>query len=327
MAVRITWIALVAGGLLLSGCDKDRTDNQETVSPAPTSVEQKHLAIKIDDPRLDNAHRLTDKVISGAEPHGPASFQALKDLGVNTIISVDGATPDVAGARKFGLRYVHLPFGYDGVPKKRSEEIAKALMELPGPFYIHCHHGKHRGPAAAATACVVSGQITSEEAVADMKVLGTGENYLGLWKSAREAVAVPAKELKALKVKFRETAEIPPLAEAMVHADYGLDNLKACQKAGWTTPKDNPDLDPPHEALKMREIWTEVMRTPEFSTRPDDFKAWTKDAETHAQNLEDALLEWKKNGGAQPESIGTAFKGLQQNCMTCHTSYRNGPRK
>src|SRR6185369_1160846 len=54
---------------------------------------------------LDNAHRLTDRVLSGAQPEGEAAFRELADLGVKTVISVDGARPDVASAHKFGLRY------------------------------------------------------------------------------------------------------------------------------------------------------------------------------------------------------------------------------
>ncbi len=64
---------------------------------------------------LHNAHRVTDKVLSGAQPEGEAAFAELARLGVRTIISVDGATPDVQLASKHGLRYVHLPITYGGV--------------------------------------------------------------------------------------------------------------------------------------------------------------------------------------------------------------------
>ena len=56
---------------------------------------------------LHNAHRVTEKVLSGAAPEGEAAFRKLRDLGVKTIISVDGAKPDVELARRYGLRYVH----------------------------------------------------------------------------------------------------------------------------------------------------------------------------------------------------------------------------
>src|SRR3712207_7739670 len=62
----------------------------------------------------------------------------------STVISVDGARPDVELARKYGLRYVHLPIGYDDVTENEGRAIAKAITELPGPFYIHCHHGDRK---------------------------------------------------------------------------------------------------------------------------------------------------------------------------------------
>jgi hypothetical protein len=64
---------------------------------------------------LPNLVRVHEKVISGGLPEGDAAFQELAALGVKTIISVDGMTPDVGMAAKHGLRYVHLPHGYDGM--------------------------------------------------------------------------------------------------------------------------------------------------------------------------------------------------------------------
>ncbi|MEZ6081685.1 MAG: hypothetical protein R3C56_40245 [Pirellulaceae bacterium] len=58
-------------------------------------------------------------------PEGAAAFNELVQLGVKTIITVDGAQPDVATAKQFGLRYVHLPHGYDGIPENRVAELAK----------------------------------------------------------------------------------------------------------------------------------------------------------------------------------------------------------
>ena len=57
-------------------------------------------------------------------------------LGVKTVISVDGAKPDVDLAKKHGMRYVHLPHGYDGVPDDRAKELAKAVRR-PGRPDLH----------------------------------------------------------------------------------------------------------------------------------------------------------------------------------------------
>lgn len=58
---------------------------------------------------LPNPVRIHAHVISGGLPEGNAAFEELKSLGIKTVISVDGAKPDVARAEKYGLRYVHLP--------------------------------------------------------------------------------------------------------------------------------------------------------------------------------------------------------------------------
>src|SRR5438094_677830 len=81
-----------------------------------------------------------------SSPDGDEGFHSLQQLGIKTIVSVDGARPEVDLARKYGLRYVHLPIGYDAVPREQALRIARAIRDLPGPVYIHCHHGRHRGP-------------------------------------------------------------------------------------------------------------------------------------------------------------------------------------
>src|SRR5688500_2602420 len=50
----------------------------------------------LNEPSLHNGHRVTEKVLSGAQPEGEESFKALQRLGVKTIVGVDGGTPDVA---------------------------------------------------------------------------------------------------------------------------------------------------------------------------------------------------------------------------------------
>ena len=107
-----------------------------------------------DPPGVHNFYLLGTNVYSGSTPEGDAGFKALAELGVKTIISVDGAQPDVIRAKKFGIRYVHLPHGYSGISTNLQHQLAKAASELDGPYYVHCHHGKHRGPTAAAILCM-----------------------------------------------------------------------------------------------------------------------------------------------------------------------------
>src|SRR5262245_34504268 len=79
---------------------------------------------KLVTPGLHNVHRITDKLLSGSRPEGDEGFRLLRDLGVKTVMSVDGARPEVERARKYGLRYVHLPFGYDGPPREQVWRVA-----------------------------------------------------------------------------------------------------------------------------------------------------------------------------------------------------------
>jgi protein tyrosine phosphatase (PTP) superfamily phosphohydrolase (DUF442 family) len=285
------------------------------VSTAPTASPFTEIA----DPRLHNAHRVTEKVIAGAQPEGTAGFEALRDLGVRTIISVDGATPDVATARKYGLRYVHLPITYSTVTEQEGEAIAKAIHELPGPIYLHCHHGKHRSAAAVAVACVYDGSLQPGQAESVLKVFGTGENYTGLWKAAREAELHDPEAIKALKVDFVETAKIPPLAESMVLVDQHAEDLKLIQKSGWRVPAEHPDLDPPHEALQIREHFRETARTDAVKARPEAFRTMLSEGEEASAALE-AVLARKPIQGAAADA---AFKRLAASCAACHKAYRD----
>lgn len=289
-----------------------------TTSAPPPVVTPEKLPVE----HLPNALRVTENVISGGLPDGEAGFQELEALGVKTVISVDGMTPEVETARRHGMRYVHLPHGYDEVPTQRGHELAKALRELPGPVYIHCHHGKHRSPAATAVACVEAGLIAQESAETILKTAGTGENYLGLYRSARDAGALDQAYLDGLKVEFVEVADIPPLADAMVEMEHTHDHMKQIAAAEWQAPTKLPDLEPAHEALLLKEHFTEMLRMDAVATKPEPFREYLRVSETAAQQLEDAL----KQSPPDLEAARTALDAVNTNCTACHRDFRDNPR-
>lgn len=287
--------------------------------PNPKAVAAGAFAPVADQRNLANAHVITDKVIAGAQPEGEASFAALRDLGVRTIITVDGARPDVALARKYGMAYVHLPLGYDGVPAAQGKAIAKAITEKPGPVYLHCHHGKHRSAAAAAVACVYNGTLKPERAESVLQTFGTGAIYKGLWRDARAARPLDAAELNALKVDFAETAKLPPIAQAMVAVDAHWDHLKLARRAGWATPREHPDLDPAHEALQLQELLHEMRRVDSPHGQVADYLRLLTDGETGSVALRAALsAEPIDKAGAD-----AAYVRLGASCTTCHNAHRN----
>ena len=290
------------------------------VMGAPTSAPVMSDAFApIASQHLHNAHIVNAKVISGAQPEGDEAFAELKALGVRTIISVDGATPDVVRARRFGMRYVHLPIGYDNVEVEEGMSIARAIEEMPGRIYIHCHHGKHRSAAAVAVACVYNGMLAPQQADAVLRTFGTGVNYKGLWKSARDARPIKKDDLRAFEVEFVETARISDLAGRMVSIDQHWEHLRQIQAAGWKPPADHPDLDPAHEALQLQEHFRESARLEDTAERPAEFFKMLRGSENAADELRAALSQPRPD----PLAADRAFAAAAKSCTSCHHAYRD----
>lgn len=277
-------------------------------------------------PGLHNVIRVTEKLLSGSVPEGDTGFQTLQKLGVKTIITVDGAKPEVDRAKKFGMRYVHLPIGYDGVPAEQGLKLAKAVRDLPGLIYMHCHHGKHRSPAAAVVVKLcLDEKCTVTTALELMKQAGTDPKYIGLYASPRELRRPTSTELDKISSDFPEATPTGNLVQKMVEIDERWEHLKVIQKAGWLTPKDHADLDPPHEAMLLWEHYVELGRLPEMRNRPVAFQKMLKEAETEAKNLEKALR--MEAGPARTTAADKFFKASQASCTGCHAQYRDVPQK
>src|SRR5947207_15735079 len=84
---------------------------------------------------LENAFALSTNLFSGGSPEGDTGFQSLEKLGIKTIITVDGAQPDLERAHARGMRYIHLPHGYDGIPSTTQLQLIKAVQTAEGPIY------------------------------------------------------------------------------------------------------------------------------------------------------------------------------------------------
>lgn len=270
----------------------------------------------VDLPGLENVVRLSDRLYSGGVPVGDEGFRTLQRLGVRTLLTVDGAPPDLAAARRFGMRYVHLPFGYDGCPAPTAARIVKAVRDLPGPVYVHCHHGKHRSPAAAVFARIALDGVSPEQAVREMERAGTGRNYVGLYGDVRRFQPPSREELDRLPAGFPESAPVPPLVASMAALEVRLDRLLTQQRAGW--PADRR-ADAAHEALQLRELYAEMNRTDEVRRRPSDFRRWMTEAEQEGSALEDALRAGR--GAEANRALGRIVAG----CGSCHARYRNLP--
>jgi protein tyrosine phosphatase (PTP) superfamily phosphohydrolase (DUF442 family) len=275
---------------------------------------------KLDVPGVPNVVQVHAKVLSGGMPEDDQAFARLAALGVKTIISVDGMKPDVETAKKYGMRYIHLPHGYDGIPKERAMELAKAVRELPGKVFIHCHHGRHRSPAATAVACVGAGLLDRADAETVLKIAGTGQQYLGLFDSAKQAKRFEVDELDRFDAKFREVVPLPPLAQAMVEIDGLSERIAKGEKEGWKTkPGDRPAQ---HSVVLLREHYRELLRDPEVKKKPMEFLRLLEAGESKLAGLEDTLADQKAQKTAEATN---QWKDVQKNCRACHAKFRDVP--
>lgn len=273
---------------------------------------------------IENAFRLTDRVLSGGQPETDADFAALQAAGVKTILSVDGGRPDLERAARFGLRYVHVLHGYDGIGTNTALRLIKAAQTVPGPVFVHCHHGKHRGPAAAGLICQATAGWTTNQAVAWLQQAGTSPEYPGLYCVNLEFRLPDPAALAAVSTDFPARAEVSDLASAMVEIDRHWDHLRAVQRAGWRVPAAHPDLVPAREALLLAEAYNEIGRTAVAAAPGADFQHRLGEAGTQASELATLLRTASLPPTAQPlQSAEDLMTALQQDCNACHRQHRN----
>jgi protein tyrosine phosphatase (PTP) superfamily phosphohydrolase (DUF442 family) len=289
-------------------------------SPATATLAAPSLATTkpVDAPGLHQLVAYGPALYSGAVPEGDEGFESLRAMGIRTIISVDGAQPDVDRAKKFGLRYVHLPIGYDGMSEDRAKEIARAARDLPGPIYIHCHHGKHRSAGAAASTAVMLGYLDNDAALARMKVSGTAPAYPGLFKCAADARPASKADLDSADASFPEHWKTSSFVQTMVEIDDVHDRLKLIDKAGWTVPTDHPDLVPAAEAGKLADLYRHAIESEDTRQLAPEMVEWLRTAQRNASKLEESIV-----AGTSREQVAAQMKLVSQSCNDCHVKYRN----
>jgi protein tyrosine phosphatase (PTP) superfamily phosphohydrolase (DUF442 family) len=305
-----------------------RQDKSDAAAPAAPLLSGNSTADSgpLELPGLHNVYRLTEQLLSGGSPDGEEGFRSLHELGIKTVLSVDGARPNIDLAHKYGLRYVHLPIGYGGVSPAQARRLAKAVTDLSKPIYIHCHHGKHRGPAAAAIAHLCLDERCSiDMVIAEMRRAGTDPHYSGLYAAPKTFRRPSPEELAQIPAEFPEVAKVAALAELMVDIDERWENLSQVRGAGWKVPPDKPDIDPPHEALQLVEHYREAGRLRQVQERPEEFRQRLAEAQRGAKELE-TVLRTTKGSAVSEAAAERAFRQANAACSQCHARYRDVPR-
>src|SRR5262249_50196557 len=126
---------------------------------------------------IDNFHQIKDGVYRGARP-STEGLQALKDLGIRTIINLDDDT-DEASIEKdtgtgLGIQTISEPMSAFLYPD--DEQVTRVLTELNNPanypVFVHCQFGEDRTGIISAIYRVEYMKWTPKNAHDEMLALG-----------------------------------------------------------------------------------------------------------------------------------------------------------
>lgn len=231
-------------------------------------------------------------VYVGPRPENDAAWSRLRDLGVRTVVGVEGAPPDAAAASALGMRPIHAPMGYGEVAPETLGVLTRVAEESPRPLYVYCHHGRHRGPAAAAIVCRAAGLLDAAGAEALLLASGTAADYVGLWRSVAGFEPPPRHTWPELLSR----STVGPLRLAMTHLDDA-----------WSTIAAAPDNAQREAAIVVaREALRESRRAVSDHA---DLRRRFREAET----LLDAVSARRPEASARFEAA----------CGACHAAHRD----
>lgn len=258
-------------------------------------------------PGIERVLRVDDRLLVGSQP-APRALGELAQLGVSVVVSVDGMPPQARRLEEAGLRSVHLPIGYDSVPPERIRSLARLALEEEGVIYVHCHHGRHRGPAAGAILWMLREGASPQRARTLLQAAGTSPDYAGLWHAV-ESFSPPSGTFPDAPLPAR--VEVGGLRSVMVEIDRAHTNLGRHARL-------QPDIGPEHEASILVQHLREMQRLD-----PDGRIAREAEYRTHATEAlraAEALAARKDSGTAQ---WNAALDRLDTTCTACHRAHRD----
>lgn len=294
-----------ARSVVLYGLNQEVDSKLEAISE--TSKTQTSIQ-SLSRPGLQNVFQIDGQIYSGSGPEGKRGFETLKEMGVKTVISVDGLKPNLKLAKEMGLKYVHIPIGYDGITREAGLTFARVARDLKGPIYIHCHHGRHRGPVAAAVVGLCRGSFDKKRALLFLEQAGTSKDYAGLWKDL-DQFKVPAQNDELPKLV--ESAELDSVVTAMAQINRRFEQLEKLTKR---KPSHKKEMQ--QSLVLLKEGFHEMARA-----NPDDyditFKKWLSESEKQVNSLETTIKE------RDQKQIAAGLKKLKLQCKRCHREYRD----
>ena len=288
-------VLLVVGMLGLCACDQsDAGRSTRSVQPVPSPPTLK-TNLKF--------HQLTPDIFVGPRP-SQEHIAELTTLGIKKVISVDALPPE-SSLWAEAIQVRHLPMGYRDLPKPLQLRLARELSIAPVKTYIHCHHGQHRGPAAALAALRALGKLDQAQAEAWLDRCGVG--YQGLRQAVHDAQPESPQDIQSAL----------PLEEAV--ATRSLSRLMAEIDQVWDRVKKVPSPDDPIKRTQKEDAahLLDLFRLSSEAAGPVDpaYRKQIQEAVRLASTLESEL----QNG----EDAAKLRAALRTSCRTCHRAFRD----
>lgn len=296
----VSLLTIVAGLLALA-----------LVNCGPRALLSAPPAQQIEASPLHPLYALSSQLYTGSRPATEKDFAALARMGIETLVSVDGALPQVELARRHGLRYVHIPLPYSGISREAVLQLVAVMQQRRGPVYIHCHHGRHRGPAAAAIAARCQGTFSPAQAEEFLDQAGTGKEYPGLWRDVRNLEPLSTEERQALsQVPLVETVEQETLAASMARIEMLWSELEALHKQDEDSSQPFPAADFAAKSVLLAEEFQESARLP-------------SDVAALRQGLrETAGLARELSAALETSQRSELLRRVGSRCVSCHADHR-----
>lgn len=97
--------------------------------------------------KIGNFGQMDERFFRGAQPV-MSDYQALKDLGITTVIDLrnDPVDYEKAAVEALGMKYINIPMSGWKSPQQEDVDAFLKLIEDPntGKFFVHCKAGIHR---------------------------------------------------------------------------------------------------------------------------------------------------------------------------------------
>ena len=116
------------------------------VAVAAVSIGKTNTNSEFANIKIKNFGQMDERFYRGARPN-QRDFQALKNLGIKTVIDLTDNTPEEKGfVEAVGMQYVNIAIPDKKDPSEAQIQQFLKLVDDPntGKFYVHCAGGRHR---------------------------------------------------------------------------------------------------------------------------------------------------------------------------------------